>query len=148
MADLNVIPPSSLNSLITTKPDGALASEEKSRTKEAEVSQSVEQTNKELERPKSEEVNDQQEQVELASLMEDLNIQLEQLQNYLKFEKDESSEKVVIFIKNSETDEVIRQIPSQEFLTISKNISNFIEMRQQLSNEIVTPPGLITHEQA
>ncbi|MEA1988107.1 MAG: flagellar protein FlaG, partial [Pseudomonadota bacterium] len=69
-------------------------------------------------------------------------------ENYLRFEKDDSSEKMVIFIKNSETDEVIRQIPSQEFLTISKNITNYLEMRQQLSETVVTPPGLLTHEQA
>jgi uncharacterized FlaG/YvyC family protein len=34
---------------------------------------------------------------ELDTVMSNLNVQLQQLQNYLKFERDESSDKIVIF---------------------------------------------------
>ncbi len=77
--------------------------------------------------------------------MSDLNIQLQQLQNYLEFERDESSDKMVFFIKDSETDEILRQIPTEEFLTISKNITQYIEMYQQLSTKISPPVGMFTN---
>lgn len=80
---------------------------------------------------------------EVEQLIEDVNFQLEQTTSYLRFEQDEDSERMVIFIKNGETDELIRQIPSQEFLRISKNISQFLEMQQQSSKMLATPVGLI-----
>ncbi|MDG6777624.1 flagellar protein FlaG [Thiomicrorhabdus sp. zzn3] len=84
----------------------------------------------------------------MENLLENLNQQLEKLNNYLRFEKDEESDRMVIFIKNSETGEVIRQIPSEEFLAISKNIKQFLEMRQQPLEQMATPVGLITDEKA
>ncbi|MBN2864663.1 MAG: flagellar protein FlaG [Thiotrichales bacterium] len=152
MAELNVMQPNSLNSSLKSlsagSPIGTSVSDEVSRIDQSNVTQEIEKTKNDLKQLKSEETNGQTEQVQLDSLMKDLNLQLENLQNYLRFERDDSSEKMVIFIKNSETDEVIRQIPSQEFMTISKNITNYLEMRQQLSETVVTPPGLITHEKA
>lgn len=79
----------------------------------------------------------------VGQLIEDVNFQLEQVTSYLRFEQDKDSERMVIFIKNGETDELIRQIPSQEFLRISKNISQFLEMQQQSSKTVATPVGLI-----
>lgn len=81
-------------------------------------------------------------------LIEQLNQQLEKLQNYLRFEKDEEADRMVLLIKNVETGEVIRQIPSQEFLAISKNISRYLEMRQQSPQSVAMPTGLITNEKA
>jgi flagellar protein FlaG len=81
-------------------------------------------------------------------VVEQLNQQLERLKNYLRFEKDEEADRMVIFIKNAETGEVIRQIPSQEFLAISKNISLYLEMRQQSPQSVAMPTGLITNEKA
>jgi len=83
---------------------------------------------------------------ELESLMIKANSQLQGLQNYIKFERDESSQAMVVFIKDSETDKVIRQIPTQEFLAISKNIDDYLEMRQQLSEKTLPPIGMITNE--
>ncbi|QKI89559.1 flagellar protein FlaG [Thiomicrorhabdus xiamenensis] len=80
--------------------------------------------------------------------LERINQQLEKLQNYLRFEKDESSQKMVIIIKNNETDEVIRQIPSEAFLNISKNISDYLALQKQNSETSQFPTGLLTDEQA
>ena len=91
-------------------------------------------------------LNDPIETAELDTLMKDLNTQLQKLQNYLKFERDEDSQKMVVFVKDSETDELIRQIPTQEFLAISKSISQYIEMRQQLSEKISPTVGMFTNE--
>ena len=86
------------------------------------------------------------ETAELDTVMQDLNTQLQKFQNYLKFEIDEDSQKMVVFVKDSETDELIRQIPTQEFLAISKSISQYLEMRQQLSEKISPPVGMFTNE--
>ncbi len=91
-------------------------------------------------------LNGPTETAELDTLMKDLNTQLQKLQNYLKFERDEGSQKMVVFVKDSETDELIRQIPTQEFLAISKNINQYIEMRQQLSEKMSPPVGIFTNE--
>ena len=94
------------------------------------------------------EVQSSKNEASLDELMKNLNSQMEVMRNYLRFEKDEDSERMVIFIKDSETDEVIRQIPSQEFLDISNNISKYLEMRQQLSETMAIPTGLITDTKA
>jgi flagellar protein FlaG len=88
---------------------------------------------------------------EVDALMENLNQQLQKLQNYLRFEKDDDSQKMVIFIKDSETDEIIRQIPAKELLEVSKNITEFLETHQTLSQEqsgSSSPIGLLTNQTA
>ena len=85
---------------------------------------------------------------ELDTLMQNLNTELKQLQNYMKFERDRDSQNMVVFIKDSSTDELIRQIPTEEFLAISKNISQYLEMRQQVFEKLSPPVGLLTNETA
>jgi flagellar protein FlaG len=84
----------------------------------------------------------------LDSLMQNLNTELKQLQNYMKFERDKDSQNMVVFIKDSETGELIRQIPTQEFLNISKSITQFLEMQKQSSEKILPPVGMLTNEMA
>lgn len=150
MADSNVMLPNSVNALPVSKPvrlpvlDG-----EKRLDSEVDVD-STEASNEfspEVTKAKPEKASNLISTESVENTLDELNMQLEKLQNYLRFEQDKDTDKVVIFIKNRETDEVIRQIPSQEFLKISKNITKFLEM-QQLSNEAAPPPGLITHETA
>lgn len=85
---------------------------------------------------------------ELDEVVNTLNAQMTQFANYLRFEKDTDSDKMVVFIKNGETDEIIRQIPTQEFLAMSKNINQYLEMRQSQSQPMATPTGLFTRETA
>ena len=149
MADLNAIQPSNLDTMPAGKlQQRSLASSDDQKVDKGKIAQEVEQKKADINRLESQEAQGQIEQADVTSLMKDLNGQLEQLQNYLRFEQDLDSDRMVIFIKNSETDEVIRQIPSQEFMTISKNITDYLDMRQQLSETIDIPPGLITHQQA
>ena len=148
MTNINVMQPNSLSSLTASKPVGSSVSNEPNQLDESKVSQSIERTKEDIRQVKTEETHGQIEQVQLDTLMEKLNVELEKLQNYLRFERDESSDKMVIFVKNSETDEVIRQIPTQEFMTISKNISSYLEMRQQPFQTVATPLGLITSQKA
>ncbi|QCU90461.1 flagellar protein FlaG [Thiomicrorhabdus sediminis] len=85
---------------------------------------------------------------DVDNVMSSLNEQLQTLQSYLLFEKDEDTEKMVFFIKNTETDEVLRQVPSQELLTISKNITDYLEMVNQSSRDTLPPVGLLTDQMA
>lgn len=149
MADVNVIQPANLDTTPSGRSqDKPIASGDSKTVNEREVTQAIERKEADMRRLESQEAKGQVEQADLDSQMQDLNLQLEQLRNYLRFEKDDDTERMVIFVKNSETDEVIRQIPSQEFLRISKRITDYLEMRQQLSDPVATPPGLITHEKA
>lgn len=82
-------------------------------------------------------------QAELDNLVENLNRQLEKLQNYLRFERDDESQRMVVFIKDSATDEIIRQVPAQEILEISKNITQFLEAQQNLSQDNANSSSLV-----
>lgn len=77
-----------------------------------------------------------------------LNEQLNQLKNTLQFEKDQDSERMLILVKDRTSGETIRQIPSEEFLAISKNITNFLESANKLDKTISIPPGTLTSEKA
>jgi len=85
---------------------------------------------------------------EVDRRVENLNAQLDKLKNFLRFEKDMDSDKMLVMVKNGETGEVIRQIPSEEFLNISKSISEFLDMQRNTSNQASLPTGLLTNEKA
>lgn len=149
MADFNVTQPNYPNNSNLIKPVLKTgASRDEVKTQEDLVSKKIETTKNSIDNIDSKEAPGSSEKVELGNLVERLNKQLEKLQNYLRFEKDEASDKMVIFIKDVQTDEIIRQIPSQEFLDISKNITDYLEMQKQLSEKVAMPTGLLTNEQA
>lgn len=83
---------------------------------------------------------------DLDNLTKNLNESLKSLQSYLMFEKDTDTEKMVFFIKHSETDEIIRQIPAEEFLAISKNIQEYLDQMNQSSEKLSLPTGIITNQ--
>jgi len=70
---------------------------------------------------------------ELQTAVATLNEHLQQIQRDLLFSVDDSSGRTIVRVVNSETEEVVRQIPSEEVLRISRNI------QQQLDDS----PGLI-----
>lgn len=160
MAGINGIQPGGLTATSVSSTTKSNASSDFQKLSKQEVAQEVEQKKADISQLKLQEAADQSssqlsgqskgsiDTAELDSLMMDLNSQLQQLQNYMKFERDKDSQNMVVFIKDSETDELIRQIPTQEFLAISKNIGQYLEMRQQLSEEISPPVGMLTNETA
>lgn len=153
MADMNVVPMGYQNSSDFIKPDRTskvLEGESKNVTEEASTNKSVE-TQKVTEKASSSQATQQTvaDQEKLDALLENINQQLEKLQNYLKFEVDEGSERMVIYIKDSENDEIIRQIPAKEFLKASESITVFLEAQQALNQDLTgsgSPVGLITNQ--
>lgn len=75
---------------------------------------------------------------QLMEAVAKLNDHLQNVQRDLHFSIDDASGKTVVRVVNSETDEVVRQIPSEEVLRISQII------KEQLENL----PGLIFESSA
>ena len=154
MVDLQSIQPSTVSNLMVGSAAKPIASSDFQKTDQPEVAQQIEQNKAGMDQSKLPEAvgqlpdlsKDLIDPVKLDSLMMNLNSQLQKLQNYMKFERDEDSQNMVVFVKDSETDELIRQIPTQEFLAISNNINQYLEMRQQLSEKISPPVGMFTNE--
>ena len=155
MVDLQSIQTATtVSNLMTGSTLKPIASSDFQTTGQSEVAQQIEQNKAGMNKSKLPEAvghqpglsKDSIDPVKLDSLMMNLNSQLQKLQNYMKFERDEGSQNMVVFVKDSETNELIRQIPTQEFLAISKSINQYIEMRQQLSEKISPPVGMFTNE--
>ena len=64
---------------------------------------------------------------ELQQVVTQLNQRVQQIQRDLQFSVDDSSGRTVIRVVNSETEEVVRQIPSEEVLRISRNLQEQLD---------------------
>lgn len=64
---------------------------------------------------------------ELQEAVAKLNEHVQQIQRDLQFSVDDSSGHTVVRVVDSETDEVVRQLPSEEALRISRNIKEQLE---------------------
>ena len=95
---------------------------------------------------KPKEVDGQIDLAEIDNQLMGINTQLQKLQNDLEFEKDDDSDRMVIYVKDRETGEVIRQIPTEEFLAISKSIGQYLDMDKQVSEKNSSPIGMFTNE--
>lgn len=63
---------------------------------------------------------------QLKSAIEDLNNTLQDLNVKRQFEVDKDVDKVIVKVIDSEKNKVIRQIPSEEALKLSKNVREMI----------------------
>lgn len=63
---------------------------------------------------------------QIKSAVKDLNIALKSLNVRREFKVDEEIDRVVVTLMDSEKKEVIRQIPSEEAIKLSKNIKEMI----------------------
>lgn len=64
---------------------------------------------------------------ELEAAVANLNDRVQQVQRDLLFSVDDSSGRTVVRVVNAETEEVVRQIPSEEVLRISRNIQDQLD---------------------
>ena len=58
---------------------------------------------------------------DLPEMVAELNTNLQEMQRGLRFSVDDSSGRIVVKVIDLDTDEVIRQIPSEEMLTIMRH---------------------------
>ena len=79
---------------------------------------------------------------EVKVVVAKLNAQIQSLQRNLSFSVDESSGRTVIRVIDSRTEEVVRQIPSEEVLKLAQQLDAILsEANQQVS-------GILVEEQA
>lgn len=67
-------------------------------------------------------------QKSLQETLKDMNVSLQRLRSELQFSVDEASGRTVIKLVNAETDEVIRQIPSEELLQLQERLGRLEEV--------------------
>jgi len=149
MAMINSMQPDSLTKFSSGELPTPIASNDMGDAAKQNVSQSTQgtvQQNVKAAEIKSNEVNGQIDMTRIDSQLAGTNSELQKLQNALSFEKDEDSEKMVIFVKDKETGETIRQIPTEEFLAISSSISQYLDMSKQSSDKNSPLVGMFTNE--
>ncbi|MCW8855670.1 MAG: flagellar protein FlaG [Gammaproteobacteria bacterium] len=64
---------------------------------------------------------------ELQQVVEQLNDHVQMIQRDLQFSVDDASGRTVIRVVNSETAELVRQIPSEEVLQISRSLKEQVD---------------------
>lgn len=67
---------------------------------------------------------------QLDSVVTSLNSSIQSVQRDLEFSVDENSGQVVINVKDKETDQVVRQIPSEEALKLAENLQELVDSRR------------------
>jgi flagellar protein FlaG len=70
-------------------------------------------------------VSGQQGQQEIDTAVENVNNFFQTVNRTLAFKLDEDSENMVVQVTDSETKEVVRQIPSEEFLKLAQRLEEF-----------------------
>ncbi len=68
--------------------------------------------------------NQKSSQEELDETISQLNSSLQNIQRNLEFSVDKEVGMIVINVKDKNTDEVLRQIPSEEFLELARNLQD------------------------
>ena len=63
---------------------------------------------------------------DVAATIEEMNSFLQNMKRNLSFSLDEASGEKLIIVKDSESDEVIRQIPSEELLVLRKKMDDVV----------------------
>lgn len=76
-----------------------------------------------------------------------LNEQLKALKKFIQFKPDEDINTMVMYIKDAETGEVLRQVPMEEFVKIAKNIQDYLDNLAIGATNGKTPAGLLTDSQ-
>ncbi len=90
--------------------------------------------------------------MEMSSAVRSLNESVQNIQRGIEFSIDEESGRSVVKVVDRETGDVIRQLPSEDALVVSRHIKEFVEARQlagvDSSNQLDEALGFIMRVQA
>ena len=75
---------------------------------------------------------------EIVKAVTDLNSSIQNVQRNLQFSMDKELGKIVINVKDKETDEVVRQFPSEEFLDLSRKMKGIYDSNNKASSSAVS----------
>ncbi|MGE4499354.1 flagellar protein FlaG [Hydrogenovibrio thermophilus] len=73
-------------------------------------------------------------EAETDRMMENINAMLDNLDNYMMFEKDDVTGRNIYSLIDKDSKEVIKQFPSDEFLSVSRRLVEYLEA--ELSKEV------------
>jgi flagellar protein FlaG len=71
---------------------------------------------------------------DIDTAVTDLNSSIQSVQRNLKFSVDKELDKIVINVTDKKTEEVVRQIPSEDFLELARNLQDMMESRDGSSS--------------
>lgn len=95
----------------------------------------------------TEQIKNQKIQPELDdAFLKDLELKIKNNANLninLSFDIDKESGKRIVKIIDVQSKEVLRQIPSEEALKISRSIENFFDYREKLQKNVLNPKGVL-----
>ncbi|MFK5892966.1 MAG: flagellar protein FlaG [Pseudomonadota bacterium] len=70
---------------------------------------------------------------EIDEAVTELNSSIQTIQRNLQFSVDKDLDKIVINVTDKQTEEIIRQIPSEDFLELARNLQDMMENRENNS---------------
>jgi flagellar protein FlaG len=76
--------------------------------------------------PRQNEEEQTEERKEVKQVIEAINTVLENSGNHIKFVEHEAAEQMMVQIRDNNTDEVIRTVPSKELLDLAAKISDMV----------------------
>ncbi len=77
--------------------------------------------------------------VEMDNAIRSLNESVQNIQRGIEFSIDEESGRSVVKVVDRESGEVIRQLPSEDALAVSRQIKEFVESRQHAGTDTNNP---------
>lgn len=120
------------------KSSGNSSAEVKAGVTEVAPQSQTEQTN----------INKVADKATLNSMLDKVNRQMELNNSSLRFQADESSGKMVVAIYDAATDEIIRQIPSEQALSTAQKLNEFMERSKSDPLDASSSVGLLLNSQA
>lgn len=84
----------------------------------------------------------------VAEMLNKVNRQMELNNSSLRFKADESSGKMVVAIYDSTTEELIRQIPSEQALTTAQKLNEFMNRSKSDPMDSTSSVGMLLDSQA
>jgi len=71
---------------------------------------------------------------EVEKAVTELNSSIQNVQRNLQFSMDKELGKIIINVKDKETDEVVRQFPSEEFLDLARKMKSIYDSKNSVSS--------------
>ena len=71
---------------------------------------------------------------DIDTAVTELNSSIQSVQRNLKFSVDKELDKIIINVTDKKTEEIVRQIPSEDFLELARNLQDMVESRDSSSN--------------
>jgi uncharacterized FlaG/YvyC family protein len=83
---------------------------------------------------------------DMEALVDNINNMLENLDNFMRFQKDELTGRNIYSLVDGDSNEVIKQFPSEEFLDVSRRLVEYLEAELSKSASLDSKTGNIVSD--